>query len=91
MTQLVLMSRSYCHLCHDMEAAVQPFLATFSATLEVLDVDADPALEALYDELVPVLLTQDQQEICHYFLDAPRLQHYLETGDLPPIPPAQAT
>ena len=54
--ELTLLSRSYCHLCHDMEVALQPLLEEFGAQVKVLDVDADPALEAKYDELVPVLL-----------------------------------
>ena len=74
--ELTLMSRSYCHLCHDMEAALQPLLSQFGATLQVLDVDADPALEAKYDELVPVLL-HGEHELCHYFLDAEKTLAYL--------------
>jgi len=74
--ELSLMSRSYCHLCHDMEVALQPLLEEFSASLTVLDVDADPALEAKYDELVPVLLHGDY-ELCHYFLDAEKVRAYL--------------
>lgn len=70
------MSRGYCHLCHDMEAALQPLLAEFGARLEVLDVDADPELEAKYDELVPVLLL-DGQELCHYFLDEAKVRAVL--------------
>jgi hypothetical protein len=44
--------------------------------LEVLDVDADPALEERYDELVPVLL-HDGHELCHYFLDVSKVRDYL--------------
>jgi len=33
-----------------------------------IDVDADPALEARWGMLVPVLLA-DGQEVCHYRLD----------------------
>lgn len=74
--ELTLISRGYCHLCHDMEVAVEPLLAEFGATLRVLDVDADPALEAKYDELVPVLLHRDS-ELCHYFLDGDKVRQYL--------------
>ncbi|WP_265942558.1 glutaredoxin family protein [Dechloromonas sp. A34] len=74
--ELTVMSRSYCHLCHDMELALAPLAAEFGATVCVLDVDADPALEAKYDELVPVLLHGDN-EICHYFLDEPKTREYL--------------
>ncbi len=46
--------------------------------IEVLDVDADPALEAKYDELVPVLLDGEGRELCHYFLDAAKVREYLK-------------
>ncbi len=74
--KLTLISRVYCHLCHDMEAALQPLLEEFAAELEVLDVDADPGLEAKYDELVPVLL-HGEAELCHYFLDVAKTREYL--------------
>ncbi|MGB4467077.1 MAG: glutaredoxin family protein [Azovibrio sp.] len=70
------MSRGYCHLCHDMEQALQPLLQEFGLALEVLDVDADPELEARYDERVPVLLL-GEEELCHYFLDEPRVREAL--------------
>jgi hypothetical protein len=37
----------------EMELALSALLAEFGFDLEVLDVDADPALEASYDELGP--------------------------------------
>ena len=74
-----LYSRSWCHLCEDMLAALrlletpqQPFAIT------VLDVDADEALVARFDELVPVLFGDpDGPELCHYFLDTARVEAYL--------------
>ncbi|MBP5987227.1 MAG: glutaredoxin family protein [Azonexus sp.] len=74
--ELTLMSRGYCHLCHDMEVALAPLVSEFGATVTVLDVDADPDLEAKYDELVPVLLHGDT-ELCHYFLDEAKTREYL--------------
>ena len=74
--ELTVMSRSYCHLCHDMELALAPLAAEFGVTVRILDVDADPVLEAKYDELVPVLL-HGENEICHYFLDEPKTREYL--------------
>jgi thioredoxin reductase (NADPH) len=74
--ELTLMSRGYCHLCHDMEVALAPLAEEFGASVTVLDVDADPALEAKYDELVPVLLHGDT-ELCHYFLDEAKTREYL--------------
>lgn len=74
--ELILLSRSYCHLCHDMEDALAPLLAEFGACVRVVDVDADPELEARYDELVPVLL-HGETELCHHFLDAAKTREYL--------------
>lgn len=75
-TELTLLSRSYCHLCQDMAVALAPLVAEFNATIKVIDVDANPVLEARYDELVPVLLHGDL-ELCHYFLDVPKVREYL--------------
>lgn len=74
--ELTLISRGYCHLCHDMEMALAPIATEFGATVKVVDVDADPVLEAKYDELVPVLL-HCGNELCHYFLDEPKTREYL--------------
>lgn len=74
--QLTLLSRTYCHLCHDMEAALVPLTDEFGVDVTVLDVDADDALEARWGELVPVLLHEDL-ELCHYFLDTAKVRDYL--------------
>lgn len=74
---LTLLSRAYCHLCHDMQARLEPLARGFGAEVEIVDVDADPALEARYGELVPVLL-HGNRELCHYFLDEPAVRAYLE-------------
>lgn len=74
--ELTLMSRGWCHLCHDMEEALAPIAAEFGATVTILDVDADPELESRYNELVPVLL-HGEKELCHYFLDEPKVREYL--------------
>ncbi len=74
--ELTLLSRGYCHLCHDMEVALAPVAAEFGVGVAVVDVDADPVLEAKYDELVPVLL-HGEVELCHYFLDAAKVREYL--------------
>lgn len=73
---LILYSRAWCHLCHDMEAALTPLRAEFGFELDVVDVDADPVLEARYDELVPVLVAEGA-ELCHYHLDVAAVRAYL--------------
>ena len=70
-SQFTLYSRSYCHLCDDMLAALQAMAGARPFAIDVVDIDADPALVARFDELVPVLFGADlaAPELCHYFLD----------------------
>jgi hypothetical protein len=78
--RFTLYSRSYCHLCEDMLAALQAFMARQGQayTVNVVDVDADPALVARFDELVPVLAADPAGiELCHYFLDEAALRRHL--------------
>lgn len=84
MIELTLYGRSYCHLCDDMKVALEPLRRGFSFVLHEVDVDSDPALEARFGELVPVLMTGaphaspgEAQELCHYFLDAFVVQKWL--------------
>lgn len=74
--ELTLISRHYCHLCHDMEVALLPLVEEFGAVLNIIDVDLDPMLEARFDELVPVLLHRDNA-ICYHFLDERKTREYL--------------
>ena len=73
---LTLMFRDYCSLCHKMRDALQLYQQQYGFALEVVDVDADAALEEKYNELVPVLLWGDR-EICHWFLDDAKLRAFL--------------
>jgi thiol-disulfide isomerase/thioredoxin len=77
--RFTLYSRSYCHLCEDMLLALNALQTDARRfEVEVLDVDADPALVARFDELVPVLFGEpDQPELCHYFLDEVAVRRYL--------------
>lgn len=51
-----------------------PRAATFD--LVIVDIDRDPALEARYGELVPVL-SAEGNELCHYRLDIAKVDEYL--------------
>ena len=58
--------------------------ATHSFTVDVIDIDQYPALEAKYGDKVPVLLLGNseandatQTEICHYFFDEAKLMAHL--------------
>jgi hypothetical protein len=67
--QLDLLSRSYCHLCDLMLEAVRAHPGGAQADIRIVDVDADPALEARFDEQVPVLMHGDEV-ICWGRFDA---------------------
>jgi Glutaredoxin-like domain (DUF836) len=64
MDGLLLLYRSYCHLCDEMRDQ----LHELGIAPEIVDVDADAALVALWDEKVPVLLLHGVA-LCHYRLD----------------------
>ncbi len=70
--QLTVYSRTSCHLCDEMvgglrERGLEP---------EIIDVDRDPELASRYGLRVPVLVI-DEEEICHFHLDAARLDRVL--------------
>lgn len=73
---LTVLSREYCHLCHDMIAALKEVQQSKMFEFKVIDVDENPEWEEKYGELVPVLLAGDE-EICHYYLDNAALNDYL--------------
>lgn len=74
--QLTLYSRAYCHLCHDMESALEELRMELAFDLQVLDVDADPVLEARFNELVPVLM-HGERELSRYHLSVEVVRAYL--------------
>ncbi|WP_075643285.1 glutaredoxin family protein [Caballeronia sordidicola] len=76
MGTLVLYGRAWCHLCEEMRAELEPIAAEFGVRVEWIDIDSDRALEALYDELVPVLVF-DGAQLCHYHLDRARVRNAL--------------
>lgn len=80
MIRFTLYSRTWCHLCEDMLAALRVLEQPGQAfEIDVIDVDADPALEARFNELVPVLYGElDGPELCHYYLDEAAVRAYIE-------------
>lgn len=77
--EFTVLSREWCHLCHELVDALTPLAAELGWTVRVVDVDAHPELEARWDELVPVLLHGDT-ELCHYHLDVAAVRAYCARG-----------
>ncbi|WP_322040299.1 glutaredoxin family protein [Burkholderia diffusa] len=71
-----LYGRGWCHLCDDMRDALAPVAAEFGVAVDYVDIDADPALVARYDEDVPVLLL-DGTEVCRHRFDEARVRGVL--------------
>ena len=72
-----VLSRQWCHLCHELIEALEPVARHYGWRIEILDVDADPALEARWDEHVPVLLA-GEVEICRHRFDAKAVRAFCE-------------
>ena len=71
-----MLSRAWCHLCDEMRIALEPIAANYPFDLEILDVDANPALAQRYGEDVPVLLA-GRVELSRHRLDSARVAAYL--------------
>ena len=74
--RLTLLSRSYCHLCDDMLAAIRSVEGGPAIDVEIIDVDADEALARQFGEDVPVLLHRGR-EIARHRLDPQELRRFL--------------
>ncbi|HUY26348.1 MAG TPA: glutaredoxin family protein [Candidatus Binataceae bacterium] len=55
MIELTLYTRRECGLCREMEEVIEAELPRFDARLERIEIDANPDLETLYGQEVPVL------------------------------------
>ncbi len=69
-----------------MLAALRPIADAHGASVRVVDVDADPALEAAYGDDVPVLFAGDPgsgAELCRHRLDAARVDAALAASGAP--------
>lgn len=77
---LTVLSREWCHLCHDLLDALRPLQQEIGFAVKVVDVDAFPELEAVWSEKVPVVLA-GESELCHYFLDEAAVRaHFRRIG-----------
>jgi thiol-disulfide isomerase/thioredoxin len=78
--RFVVYGREECHLCQNMILALKNLQEQVSFDFQVIDIDSNPELVALYGEKIPVLvflINHQEQEICHYFLDLAAFDDYL--------------
>ncbi len=64
--------------------ALQALSSEYPFTVELIDVDADEALAAQFDELVPVLFGRKNDaasvQLCNYFLDESKTRAFLASA-----------
>lgn len=75
MSHITVYSRQGCHLCEEALAIVRRLAGTVH-TVEVIDIDADPALIDEYTIRVPVV-DVDGHEIAQYQVDSDTLARHL--------------
>ena len=76
MRAVVLYGKSECHLCDEMKAIVSEVRRDIPFSLEVVDITADPVLEATYKTEIPVLCI-DGRKAFKYHVDAASLRRRL--------------
>ena len=74
---LTLYGRVYCSLCQHMLQHLQATIEQGLVSVRFVDVDEDESLIARYDELVPVLVDDSGNELCHWHFDAEAFSAYL--------------
>ncbi|MDE2353892.1 MAG: glutaredoxin family protein [Betaproteobacteria bacterium] len=87
--RFTLYSRSYCHLCSDMAAALEAARRGRDFQVDVIDLEDHPELEARYGELVPVLVLGGR-EVFHYHFDEALLEAALAAHEAPDRPAQRA-
>jgi len=73
---LTVYSRHSCHLCEEMIEALRGLQGLGRFEIAVVDVDADPELERLHGDKVPVLM-HGERELCHFRLETSAVTAYL--------------
>ena len=74
---LTLYGRVYCSLCQHMLQHLQAAIEQGLVSVQFVDVDEDEGLIARYDELVPVLVDDSGNELCHWHFDEEAFSAYL--------------
>lgn len=77
MPKVTLYTRVGCHLCDDAKEVLEAVRREKPFELDVVDVDTDPALVALYTDEVPVI-TIEGRKAFKYRVDAAALRAKLD-------------
>lgn len=76
--RVAILSKPGCHLCDDMKTLVRRVIAgREELSLEEIDISGDPALNALYELEIPVLMI-DGRKAAKYRITEAELQRKLD-------------
>lgn len=78
--RLTLLTRAGCHLCETAAETLVRIGAEAGLAPQLVDVDADPELQAEYGDRVPVVLL-DGREHSYFTVDVDRLRRDLNLTD----------
>lgn len=76
MIEFTVYSRIGCHLCEDLLQQLLQLQQAHNFKINEVDVDSSPQLIEQYGLQVPVV-TCDDEQICHYFLDQTAIRQVL--------------
>lgn len=82
MVTVTLYTRARCHLCDDAHDAIVAVQREHPFALDVVDVDSDPALAALYGLEVPVVMVAGRKTF-KYRVDAAVLRDKVTRAEAP--------
>ncbi|MBK8550982.1 MAG: glutaredoxin family protein [Ignavibacteria bacterium] len=81
MTELILYTKSGCHLCDVMEETVLKFKNEFDFDFRITDIERDDELNKMYKEKIPVLLVNGKM-FSKYAVDESKLRKKLQACKL---------
>lgn len=76
MVDWILYTREGCSLCEDFIVELAAVLGGRAGAVQVVDISANPDLEARYGRKIPVL-TVEGEIVCMYRLDAARVRAHI--------------
>ncbi|MGD0452434.1 MAG: glutaredoxin family protein [Solirubrobacteraceae bacterium] len=78
MAEVIVYSKSDCHLCVEAMLALRRLQEELGFSLQELDITADEALHRAYFERIPVVVL-DGEELCDHFVDEALVRERLES------------
>ena len=79
MTVLTVYSKPDCHLCAEAMAVLRGLQGELGFELAELDITTDEELHRAYFDRIPVVRTEDGEELCEYFVQEALVRERLES------------